>query len=110
MTPRPALSPSFIPDASTSTVRIDSGPDGFMHSVFRAAYKFAAASEWRRSLPGFSKSDHLESSGTWFHCHVLRSLGPSKLSSCGNATFGSCFTPVLGLIHVLGALRRLPGK
>src|SRR4051794_4821929 len=108
MTPSPALSPSFIPDASISTVRMDSGPDGFMHRVLRAEYRFCARSECRRSLPGFSDRDHLVSSGTWFHCQVLRSVGPSKLSSCGNATFGSCFTPVLGLIQVLGALRRLP--
>ena len=77
----PATSPGLSPLASSSAVGTETGPIDRCVSVLRAHQRSAAGSACSRRNPGRSVSDHLDSTGTWFHCQAFASYGPPKSSS-----------------------------
>src|SRR5690606_4503667 len=60
--------------------------------------------------PRRADSDHLLSTGWWFHCHTGCSAGPAKSSLRRYGACGATCAWTCGLSQVRGDLPRLPGR
>ena len=74
------MSPFFRPEATRTTVGLDTGPIARWVRLLRAFQKSFAGRACSLRNPGRSVSDHFPSTGTWFHCQTGFSAAAEKSS------------------------------
>jgi hypothetical protein len=99
------------PDASSADGRRRAGRSRAASGCCARPRTTFAGSACRRRKPGRSVSDHLPSTGTWFHCQTGCSLTRPRNRRCARrARVTGCGVAVFGLTQVRGVRPRLPGR